>query len=222
MKNYRLLLLTLLICCYSSCRIEQSVSEEIEYALSTTNNEFAIRLLNQISLQQDVYLTSKDYSIGYEILYNNTVLSSLPNHGHYYTVPYAQNNIVEGCVLFPFSGTASSFTLHDPINLNIKNITSITGSNRYFASMQFLEFKEFGLKVNPQLYTDALELEKEDVIAKDVEILGRAITRYSSDAETTAKINLEYKCTSTAYPDQDGIEVTALNINTVINCLQDI
>lgn len=231
MKTAKIIDLFIVLCITlcASCQQDIEYTSEIDKAINTTQNSSAICLLRQMEIQTNAYEKFKKTLHGSTALFDYVTLSSSSEYGIYYTVPYMQNEAIEGYIIYPidnnlpYESRKSSGIIGDPINIDNQSLSSMPYNQKFLLSIQFLEWAENGLKVNPSLSTPAKTLEEQDlqISIENISPIKLPSARGVRDA-ITAELYLEYKTNYTNRVSKDGtyIEVTAPNINIVANEMQ--
>ena len=229
MKNtYHFLnLFCIVILCTMCTESMSNIGDEIDLISSRLQNPIAIQLLQQMQRQPLIYEQMKEQSVENVISFEHTVISSSSQYGMFYAVPYTQQETIEGCFIIPIQEEHYK-KLSVPINQNIQGMDNMSESERYFSSVQFLEWEDKGINTNPALSEYAKLVEKEDQKIENAHDLPLPIyslptTRGFYDEKSYARIDLEYKTTYTSFFDNNGyaIEVTAPNIHGIMEELKN-
>jgi hypothetical protein len=229
MKNtYHFLnLFCIVILCTMCTESMSNIGDEIDLISSRLQNPIAIQLLQQMQRQPLIYEQMKEQSVENVISFEHTVISSSSQYGMFYAVPYTQQETIEGCFIIPIQEEHYK-KLSIPINQNIQGMDNMSESERYFSSVQFLEWEDKGINTNPALSEYAKLVEKEDQKIENAHDLPFPIyslptTRGFYDEKSYARIDLEYKTTYTSFFDNNGyaIEVTAPNIHGIMEELKN-
>lgn len=229
MKNaYHFLSLFGIVLLFTMCTENMSnILDEINLISSRLQNPIAIQLLQQMQQQPLIYEQMKEQLKENTISFEHTVISSSSQYGVFYAVPYTQQETIEGCFIIPIQEDHYK-KLSTPANQSIQDMNNMSESERYFSSIQFLEWEEKGIKTNPELSEYAKLVEKEDQKVVNAHILpfptsSFPTTRGFYDEKSYITIDLEYKTTYTSFFDRYGnaIEVRAPNINGIMENLKD-
>lgn len=229
MKNtcHVLNLFCIVLLCTMCTESMSSICDEINLISSKLQNPIAIQLLQQIQQQPLIYEQMKEQLEENTISFEHTVISSSSQYGVFYAVPYTQQEIIEGCFIIPIQEDHYK-KLSTPTNQNIQDMNNMSESERYFSSIQFLEWEEKGINTNPKLSEYAKLVEEEDQKVENAYVFlpfptsSLPTTRGFYDEKAYARIELEYKTTYTSFFDKNNyaIEVTAPNIYGIMEELK--
>lgn len=222
-KTFFALILMLILC---TCTQNNDSPLDNENLDSRMKNNVAASLLKFLNEKPEVYSQCTRALNKNEPEYNYAVLSSSTRFGNYYCVPYSQNGVVQGCIIYP--------TSHNDLETGEYIITGLTGEiirmdndylnntipddERYLYSVHFLNWvRRDKMKVNPTLTAYAKLMELNSKPSPSFKAKSDVSTRATLSEWTIANVHMKYQTSSI----ESGGGILAPNLSALIRWIED-
>lgn len=225
MKNTRTFCILILAIFLCTCTKVSDINQPQigDNRVDTTPSAVLLKLLGEYP---KVYSrASNENTLNYEY----TIMAVSSRFGGYFCVPYSQDGVVQGCMIYPTCNKDAQnggvFTIEEltgeVINMNSNYLNNIIPTDeRYLYSVHFLNWERRDrLKVNPYLsaFAKSMEINTNPITTNRIEKESNTpLTRVVSDWSSTT-IHMEYQTTSVV----NGFTITAPDLSRLTSWIDE-